>query len=261
MGFVPALKKPSKIHLQVPRFGCPLPTEGMSPLTWMQCNGSGAFERSMFCIKDTVLTCSASVSTWEGENYTQTHSEGTNPARVTQGSVTASPWNALCSQCRGINNFPLNSPPNHYPVLADALLQAQVLPKKNPKTIGREEKMAFGSCRSPVLFCGCSFTESVFTQAGRNHRRWELCGREIKQQSKCHGEILLLNPQCPSSQHGSRAAAPWLDFKNRKVTSFQSQSAVLCFQCHFRPWECSQRAHSSSGKRWKMPPSRICCLN
>lgn len=178
-----------------------------------------------------------------------------------QGSVTASPWNALCSQCRGINNFPLNSPPSHYPVLADALLQAQVLPKKNPKTIGREEKMAFGSCRSPVLFCGCSFTEPEFTQAGRNHRRWELCGREIKQQSKCHGEILLLNPQCPSSQHGSRAAAPWLDFKNRKVTSFQSQSAVLCFRCHFRPWECSQRAHSSSGKRWKMPPSRICCLN
>lgn len=182
-----------------------------------------------------------------------------------QGSVTAFPGNALCSQCVGINNSSLNSPASHHPVLADAVLQAQVLPQQRgakKKTIGREEKMAFGSCRNPLLFCRCSFTKSLYlpTQAG-NHRRWEFCGREIKQQSKCHGEILLLNPQCPSSQHGSRDGASWLDFKNSKVTSCQSQSAVLCFRCHFRPWECSQRAHSSSGKRWKMPPSRICCLN
>lgn len=129
----------------------------------------------VFCLKDTLWTYPASVCSWDGEKQSQSHCEGTNPARVTQAGLADS-FSRKCSVLLKLSNFSLNSPASHYyPVLADALLQAQ-RPKKNPKNpIGREEKMAFGRCRySLCYFVGALFPKSLYlpTQAG-NHRRWE----------------------------------------------------------------------------------------
>lgn len=76
--------------------------------------------------------------------------------------------------------FPLNSPASHYPALADALLQAQVLPqqrgakkkKQKTKQLAERRKWHLAGAGTLCYFVGALFTKSLYlpTRAG-NHKR------------------------------------------------------------------------------------------